>query len=598
LSLSCLLTGVLVFLTSATAQTLPAEYFGGSDHDAYVEWLAVSVNNSASRYTNSIFLPTNGDPSLGAAVHWSIEGDSVFLAVAARATGWVGFGLSENGGMQGSDVVLFTAAEPDVLVDSYILEARFPVTDDNCPNNWTLLNSSTDGGFLIWEGTRLLDTGDPQDRVIRNDADGMITPSRIIAAWGDSQAVSYHGTTNRVRGSVRWFAGIDSDTDEQAIFQAAMQRGAEGSFEVRASSHPIKQRDTEYVNFCASREDILAQGAPDVDKMIIVGFEPIIDDNSGGFVHHYTVTGSISPNNGFSQTCGGDFEEVFDLTYVWAPGDGPFALPDYLGAPFGGIDGFQSYKLEIHYNNPGGIQGVLDNSGVRFYYTTQTREFELGVLQLGDPIVNLVNVPVGNGLSSHAFSCPGDCSSEALQGQPVTIIRENLHMHRSGTRMVNEQIRDGQVIREGVVDFFNFDQNGNIPVQQEPFEVLPGDSFNTVCYYRGQNSETFGISSQDEMCIAFIYYYPRKTLYDAIPWVCGYDLGVPGCDVEWTARTLTSDADLQRTFGASTSTTATTECRAATPKVPSSSPTSNAELVTPCLSFLVAASTISAMIFL
>jgi hypothetical protein len=218
-SLSCLLA--VVFVTSATAQTfsnnttpLPADYFGGSDRNTYLDWWAVNAGNSASGgYTNSIFLPSNSDPSLGAAVHWSIQGDSVFLAVAARATGWVGFGLSEDGGMQGSDVVLFTAAEPNVLVDSYILEEGFPVTADSGPNNWSLLYSQTGGGFLIWEGTRLLNTGDPQDRVIPNDADAMTPPSRITATWGESQDVSYYGTTNSVSGAVRWFDGSTLDLE-------------------------------------------------------------------------------------------------------------------------------------------------------------------------------------------------------------------------------------------------------------------------------------------------------------------------------------------------------------------------------------------------
>lgn len=614
LSLTWLLAQTIFNKNNTSSPLLvPADYFGGSDHDAYIDWWATTKTTSASRYTNSVFLPSNGDHSMGAAVHWSIQDDSIFLAVSARATGWVGFGLSENGGMQGADVVLFTAAEPDVLVDSYILEERFPVTDDDCPNNWRLLHSQTDGGFLIWEGTRLLDTGDPQDRVIQNDVLAMIPPSRIIAAWGDSEVVSYHGTNNRVRGAIRWFGGDDdsaadnNNRDEQAIFQAAMQSGGvEGSFDVRASNYPVKLQDTEYVNFCASRDDILAQGAPDVDKMSIIGFEPIIDDNSKAFIHHFTITGSVSTNNGFSQNCGGDFEDTFDLAYVWAKGVTPLALPDYLGAPFGGIDGFQSYRLEIHYNNPDGVQGVLDSSGVRFYYTTQPREFELGVLQLGDPSVSLMGVPLGNGLSSHSFSCSRDCSSAALQGEPVTVLREYLHMHRSGTRMVNQQIRDGQVIRAGAVDFFNFDQQGNQPVQQEPFQVLPGDSFNTVCYYRSQDDETFGLSSQQEICIAFVYYFPRKSLfYDTVPWMCGYDLGIPGCNAEWTARTLTSDADLQRTFGGSSSTstsrstrtsTTTTECLVPSTAADMIPVSSNTELVTPCIYILAAASTISAML--
>jgi hypothetical protein len=291
----------LVFMSvaAATAQTLSnsniPEYFGGSDNDVYLDWA-----DGISRYTSSVFLPSNADPNLGAAVHWSIAGDSIFLAVAARATGWLGFGLSENGGMKGADVILFTAKNPDELVDSYILEERSPITDDF--QNWSLLDSHTEGGFLIFEATRLLDTGDPQDRVIMNDALMTIPSSRIIAAWGDTPAVGYHGN-NRARGAVRWFDGRDG----QDLFQQTMQTAADGSFEVRASDYPIKPRSTEYARFCASKEDILAQGVPDVENLNIVGFEPIVDDDTVAFVHHFTVTGTTNTNNGMSQNCGGTF---------------------------------------------------------------------------------------------------------------------------------------------------------------------------------------------------------------------------------------------------------------------------------------------------
>jgi hypothetical protein len=428
-----------------------------------------------------------------------------------------------------------------------------------------------------------------------NDALMTIPSSRIIAAWGDTPAVGYHGN-NRARGAVRWFA----DRDERAVFQETMQTGAEGSFELRASDYPIKLMDTEYALFCISREDILAQGAPDVEKLTIVGFEPIVDDDTRAFVHHFIVNGSTSTNNGESQNCGGDFRNTFEMAYGWATGEGPLALPDNVGSPFGGVHGFQSFMIETHYNNPDLVEGAMDSSGVRIYYTTQPREFEAGVMQLGDPLLKLRGVSVGDGLSSHAFSCPSSCTSLTVQ-QPLTVIRESLHMHQSGISAINEQIRGGEVVRAGVVDFFDFHQQGNQPVQQEPFQILPGDSFNTVCYYRGQDGEDFGFSSKNEMCIAFVWYFPRQVLLDTFPLACVYDSGAGICESDLTQRTLSSDADLQRAFGGPA-----TECGAAamgsspspmaSPKV--SSPTtanSNAGFATQ-VSILAVASMFSVLI--
>lgn len=75
--------------------------------------------------------------------------------------------------------------------------------------------------------------------------------------------------------------------------------------------------------------------------------------------------------------------------------------------------------------------------------------------------------------------------------------------------MYNEQFRDGELIRTGVVDYYDFDQNGGPPVQQETFEIWPGDAFRTRCYFDSNDGEVWGLASQDEMCIAFLYYYPR-----------------------------------------------------------------------------------------
>jgi hypothetical protein len=559
---------VFLSLTAARAQTLsnsPAEYFGASDNDAYLDW-----SESVSRYSSSLYFPSNADPDLGAAVHWSIEGDSIFLAVAARATGWVGFGLSENGGMQGADVVLFTAAEPDKLSDSYILEERVPIKDD-C-QNWSLLNSKSEGGFLIFEASRLLNTGDPQDRVIMNDAAFTVAPSRIIAAWGDTPAVSYHGN-NRARGAVRWF----SEKDEQAVFDAAMKSGSEGSFDIRAMDYPIKAQETEYVEFCFSREDILAQGVPDVEKLSIIGFEPIIDDDAKAMVHHLIIRGSPNTNDGQSQNCAGN-SGIFgrEQAYGWATGEGPMAFADNLGTPFGGVNGFQSFILETHYNNPDRVPGVVDSSGIRFYYTTQQREFDVGILPLGDPLFNLNGLSIPSGLSSHAFRCPTSCTSLTLKPEePLTVIRESVHMHKTGVRAFNEQIRGGEVVRTGVVDFFNFDQQGNQNVQQESFQILAGDSFNTECFYRSQEGAEFGLSSQQEMCVFFIMYYPRQLLVDEFGLMCAYDIGFELCKAEYTQRDLSSEADLKRNFGAAT------ECQAG-PAVEDTAkrPTSNARLAT------------------
>jgi Copper type II ascorbate-dependent monooxygenase, C-terminal domain len=185
------------------------------------------------------------------------------------------------------------------------------------------------------------------------------------------------------------------------------------------------------------------------------------------------------------------------------------------------------------------------------YWTSSAREHQVGIMTTGDPQIGLFGEPVGNGLSKHEFLCPSSCSETV--NQEVTVLREYLHLHETGKRIVNEQIRGGEVIRKGVVEHWDFHQNGNAAVQQGPYTIKPGDGFKTTCYYDDPRGATFGLASADEMCMAFIYYYPRAFITTeefSFPWTCGYDLGFPQCDASYTGSSLTTEDELEREFGA------------------------------------------------
>jgi hypothetical protein len=66
-----------------------AAYFGSDAGSAeeYAAWL-----NRTSLYERHTFLAAPQNPNDGMAVHWTIKGEEIRLAVAARTTGWLGFG--------------------------------------------------------------------------------------------------------------------------------------------------------------------------------------------------------------------------------------------------------------------------------------------------------------------------------------------------------------------------------------------------------------------------------------------------------------------------------------------------------------------------
>lgn len=91
------------------------------------------------------------------------------------------------------------------------------------------------------------------------------------------------------------------------------------------------------------------------------------------------------------------------------------------------------------------------------YYSTKKRRYELGVFQIGDPFLTLYNEEVGDGIAEHTFDCPASCTTWAMQ-EKVTVVREHLHMHKTGMAMKSELIRNGEMMHVSRSDFFAFDQ--------------------------------------------------------------------------------------------------------------------------------------------
>lgn len=149
-------------------------------------------------------------------------------------------------------------------------------------------------------------------------------------------------------------------------------------------------------------------------------------------VHHYIVylaaeCNSTDPMTLLSRT----------LVYAWAPGDAGLVLPDDVGFPLFEHENAQAITIQIHYNNPSHTSGMLDSSGLRFYYITKERTHRAGVFQTGDPGVFLYDEDISAGLTKYEFTCPGDCASSFLaterrsgneQGGGVTILAEGKHL--------------------------------------------------------------------------------------------------------------------------------------------------------------------------
>jgi Copper type II ascorbate-dependent monooxygenase, C-terminal domain/Copper type II ascorbate-dependent monooxygenase, N-terminal domain len=256
---------------------------------------------------------------------------------------------------------------------------------------------------------------------------------------------------------------------------------------------------------------------------------------------HFIVYGGNTPVINATECSSG--ATAIEQVFGWAPGELPFVLPSNMGFPLGAANqGFRSFSMQIHYDNPELLKDIVDNSGVRIYFVNESRPIQVGMFEVGDPFVFLENQPVGGGVQEHTFECSSGCSALALPETGVTVLRSNLHVYKTGIQATSELIRNGTIVNKATVEFFDFAQQGGQLVQAEPFTILPGDSFRARCYYRNSlsNSTIFGLASSNEMCIASMLYYPRQTIEAfgyQFPWTCAYQYVDP-CSAEYSSRTL------------------------------------------------------------
>jgi len=273
----------------------------------------------------------------------------------------------------------------------------------------------------------------------------------------------------------------------------------------------------------------------------MVAFESV-SDGSPANVHHFVLYGYTGPN------CqDGDGEQV-----VWVGGIGFYEdLPTGVGIPFSRT---KSFRLQIHYDNPTGAAGLKDNSGARLWLSSKALVHEAGTLQIGDGTValakSLTDGIIPKGRSYYTFTCPGAETNK--WPTDITVFASILHMHQQGDQMYTE-VTDGAskvVKRPNAVEYFDFDWQD--PTLVQPYVVKKGDTLTTRCYYNnkvGTDAKPlkFGLGSEEEMCIDFLYYYP----YSAdIKQHCTFGSG-GHFGGSWDGKTaITDDADPgMRVFG-------------------------------------------------
>ncbi|XP_066264864.1 DBH-like monooxygenase protein 1 homolog isoform X2 [Branchiostoma lanceolatum] len=448
-------------------------------------------------------------------VFWTYDEDQIEFETHVQTRGWLGLGLSPNGGMPGSDIVIGWVKDGQAhLTDRYAVENSLPPEDES--QDWELLSGYENDTHTVLRFKRKLQTCDVRDRVINKDT------VRLLWAWNDEDPVqdsgpsgpTYHGTNRGARSTMLLWTGVKETTLPDNVL----------THDLTMANLIIPAKQTTY--WCKIVE------LPKLDrKHHLIMVSPMITPGNEGMVHHMdfylchqppNMTGI--PHDHTGHDCAdpnmpSEWNGCFmgSMLATWTIGGLNFMMPDHVGYPMG-EDGDTEYVLmQTHYDNPQQKEGVVDHSGIRIHYTPELREYDAGILQVNDNFSPLMVVPPGVQDYRVEALCEPGCLDAFLEelGQPIHIFADVLHGHLLSAKMRTRLIRDGVELPEIARDD-NYDFNLQLTrVLEEEVTIHQGDILMTECVYdsRGRDTVTYGgLSTAEEMCQSFLFYYPRMNM--------------------------------------------------------------------------------------
>ncbi|CAG5129718.1 unnamed protein product [Candidula unifasciata] len=254
--------------------------------------------------------------------------------------------------------------------------------------------------------------------------------------------------------------------------------------------------------------DLASLGIPLDRDFHLVAITPSLDKHN--LTHHMSLS-----------ACKAIWPAPFECKYVVSPQCPEFfhlwtmGVKGHCFDPFTGImigpNGIKKLVLQVHWNNPELISGLTDTSGLVLHYTPVLRPHDAGVLITGSSMFSL---PLEQPEVLVKSTCSGQCTHQQMTG-PVNITSAWNHMHYSGIKMNIEVTWDKHHVTN-ITDDREYDYNRPI-VHRFSDQIVfnPGDELHTNCVFSTVNSNRSilsGYGARDEMCLGFIYYFPKRNM--------------------------------------------------------------------------------------
>uniref|UniRef100_A0AAG5DFT0 DOMON domain-containing protein n=1 Tax=Anopheles atroparvus TaxID=41427 RepID=A0AAG5DFT0_ANOAO len=488
---------------------------------------------------------------------WNVDGQEVTFEMQARTLGYVGLGFSKDGTLAGADLVV---GWMDDQGHAHLQDRHIRADSDGEP----IVDPSQDYrmqfGFVnqthtVFRFKRNLDTCDMKDDFpITNDT------MRVIFMYSDERPQ---------RGSDRLPQPLVAFKGSRSIFLTQRSSQDELTNDGSISVLELRNEDVELPEADESLYWCKIFKLDDfVQKHHLVRYEPVFDSpTSVLYLNHIILYECQGLSKELEQLSRQRGQPCFRLqpmhcnTVVanWARGSDGFTFPPEAGYP---LESHQAtyYMLETHYNYPDYTydfspfyrknlskqqrnmniashddaaeppaddgeelaedddgtmmeQQMVDNSGLKLYYTHKLRQYDAGVLSVGlDPNWRHIIPPRQEKVVSEGH-CIGACTQRAFPREGINIFAVMSRTHLIGRQVKLRQVR-GNAELQPIMHDTNID-----PSYQDyrrlaaPAKVLPGDSLVAECIYDSSSRKSItlgGMTTREEICLILTLYYPRQ----------------------------------------------------------------------------------------
>nr|XP_046908595.1 DBH-like monooxygenase protein 1 homolog isoform X1 [Dermatophagoides farinae] len=452
---------------------------------------------------------------------FNMKQELIVFNVCVETHGWFGLGISHSGHMIGSDIVIGWIDQRGHvhLQDRFAEDAdEMPVIDDK--QDWQLESGyENDTHTCITFSRPFLTCDYDGDLPITNDV------TKLIWAYNDDDPVGYsailskHSHHQRGHRSVH-LLNYKFDNNDNNNLNNIKHSSMIKSWDITSKNVTIPH-DSDTTYWCKIVSPSFRS------KAHVIRIEPIISPSKNApFVHHMVLYRCLHPNPlmmydyldqpGINcldfANMPFDFFHCQSIYMVWTTGGEAFNLPDNVGIPIFEDHETTYFMFEIHYDNPELKQNIQDSSGLRLFYTEKLREFDADTATMGSVVDYRLIIPDGFENFTISGHCSPECFRQKIPTTGLNVLAALPHGHKHLQRIIVRHFRHHEELpplaEENNYDF-NFQDFRRFNKQRI---ILPGDQITVECTY---NTESLkrpilgGLSTQEEMCMVFLVYYPR-----------------------------------------------------------------------------------------